>query len=199
MVSPPARFDIVPKRDTDGRAAWKVDFNMSISSFEQDIQGVRNFVDLAISSPYTNAPTVMVVSSVSVFLSKSPHLHVKLELACMLNSVRLVDSKTAPPVPEAPIDDPSSPFGTGYGEGKWVAERVLQNVTERRGVHTIVMRLGQVAGDKKGYWNEREWFPSLVKSALFQKCLPQHDGVRLSTAFCARTWNTDRNRNPCRK
>ena len=87
------------------------------------------------------------------------------------------DCKIAPPVPEIPLDDPSSPFGAGYGEGKWVAEHVLQNVTERRGVHTVVMRLGQVAGDRKGYWNEREWFPSLVKSALFQKCLPEHDGV----------------------
>ncbi|KAM5540084.1 hypothetical protein V8D89_006224 [Ganoderma adspersum] len=134
--------------------AWKVDFNMSIASFEQDIQGVRNFVDLALSSPYTNAPTAMLVSSVGVF----------------------INCKIAPPVPEIPLDDPSSPFGAGYGEGKWVAEHVLQNVTERRGVHTIVMRLGQVAGDKKGYWNEREWFPSLVKSALFQKCLPEHDG-----------------------
>ena len=43
---------------------------MSIASFEQDIQGVRNFVDLALASPYTNAPTVMLVSSVGVFISK---------------------------------------------------------------------------------------------------------------------------------
>lgn len=81
-------------------------------------------------------------------------------------------------MPEVPLDDPSSPFGTGYGESKWVAEHILQNVTERRGMHTVVMRLGQVAGDRKGYWNEQEWFPILVKSALFQKCLPEHDGVR---------------------
>ncbi|PIL34373.1 hypothetical protein GSI_03148 [Ganoderma sinense ZZ0214-1] len=134
--------------------AWKVDFMMSIASFEQDIQGVRNFVDLALSSPYTKAPTVMLVSSVGVFMN----------------------CKIAPPVPEIPLDDPSSPFGAGYGESKWVTEHVLQNVTERRGVHTVVMRLGQVTGDKTGYWNEREWFPSLVKSALFQKCLPEHDG-----------------------
>ena len=58
-------------RDTDGSAAWKVNFNLSLASFEQDIQGVRNFVDLALSSPYTDAPTVMAVSSVSVFLSKA--------------------------------------------------------------------------------------------------------------------------------
>ncbi|KAM5543040.1 hypothetical protein V8D89_003424 [Ganoderma adspersum] len=134
--------------------AWKVDFNLSIASFERDVQGVRNFVDLGLSSPYINAPTVMLVSSISVFRN----------------------CKVAAPVPEIPIDDPSCPFGTGYSESKWIAERVLQNVTQQRGVHTVVMRLGQVAGDRAGYWNEREWFPSLVKSALFQRCLPKNDG-----------------------
>ena len=159
---------------------------MSIASFEQDIQGVRNFVDLALGSPYTNAPTVMLVSSVGVFISKSILLMSsrKLEVSHLRS---LVDCKIAPPIPEIPLDDPSSPFGAGYGEGKWVAEHVLQNVTERRGVHTVVMRLGQVAGDRKGYWNEREWFPSLVKSALFQKCLPEHDGVR-GLSICIAIW-----------
>lgn len=136
---------------------------------------MRNFVDLALSSPYTNAPTVMLVSSVGVFISKTCISCSK--LAAYLFGARL-DCKIASPVPEIPLDDPSSPFGSGYGESKWVSEHVLQNVTERRGVHTIVMRLGQVAGDRKGYWNEREWFPSLIKTALFQKCLPEHDGVR---------------------
>ena len=55
---------------------------------------------------------------------------------------------------------------------------MLQNVTKQRGLHTIVMRLGHVAGDRMGYWNEREWFPFLVKTALFQKCLPIQDKVR---------------------
>ncbi len=97
-------------------------------------------------------------------------------------AARHIDCQSAAPVPEMPIDDPGWPFGPGYSESKWVAERVLQNITQRRGVHTVVMRLGQVAGDRTGHWNEREWFPSLVKSAMFQKCLPEHDGV--SSAHC---------------
>lgn len=76
-----------------------------------------------------------------------------------------------------------SPFGTGYSEGKWVTEHVLQRATKQRGVHTIVMRLGQVSGNKVGYWNEREWLPALVKSALFQKCLPDVEGVRPMALF----------------
>lgn len=52
-------------------SAWKVNFNISVASFEPDIQGARNLVDLAISSPYTKAPTIVFVGSISVFTSTS--------------------------------------------------------------------------------------------------------------------------------
>lgn len=50
--------------------AWKVDFNLSITSFEVDIQAARNLVDLALSSPYTKPPSIIFVSSVGIFASK---------------------------------------------------------------------------------------------------------------------------------
>ena len=166
-------------RLTDWLVAWKVDFNLSIASFEQDIQGARNFVDLAISSPYKKAPTVMFVSSVGIFAGTLRLLcSGRLSSTYARHQCTIPGCKIAPPVPEIPIDDPASPFGSGYSESKWVSERVLQNVTEQRGLHTVVMRLGHVAGDRMGYWNEREWFPALVKSALFTRCLPDVDGVR---------------------
>ncbi|PIL33564.1 hypothetical protein GSI_04187 [Ganoderma sinense ZZ0214-1] len=134
--------------------AWKVNFNVPVTAFEQDIQSVRNFVDFALSSPYIHAPAVVFVGSIAV----------------------LDNWKKLGPVPELPIDDPACAFGKGYSESKWVPERVLQNVTRERGLRTIVVRVGQIEGDRMGHWNEREWFPSLVKSALFQKCLPKQDG-----------------------
>ncbi|KAI0350281.1 acetyl-CoA synthetase-like protein [Trametes cingulata] len=134
--------------------AWKVDFNLSLDSFEVDIQGARNLVDLAISSPYKTAPMVLFVSSVGIFMNYSGPA----------------------PAPEASLDDPASPFGIGYSEGKWVTEHVLQNVTEKTGVHTVVMRLGQVTGNRVGYWNEKEWFPAIVKSARLVHCLPDVEG-----------------------
>ncbi|KAI8995249.1 acetyl-CoA synthetase-like protein [Trametes punicea] len=133
---------------------WKVDFNLSIHSFDVDLRGARNLVDLAISSPYKDAPRILFVSSVGIF----------------------ANYKGPAPVPEIPLDDPESPFGVGYSESKWVTEHVLENVTKRTGVHTVVMRLGQVAGDRVGHWNEKEWFPALVKSAQFQRCLPDMPG-----------------------
>ncbi|KAI9065203.1 acetyl-CoA synthetase-like protein [Trametes sanguinea] len=134
--------------------AWKVDFKLAIQTFELDIQGTRNLVDLAISSPYRQAPTIVFVSSIGVF----------------------TNYKGAVPAPEAPLDDPVSPFGSGYGESKWVAEHVLQNAAKRGGVHAVVVRLGQVCGNRVGHWNEKEWFPTLVKSAQFQRCLPDIEG-----------------------
>ncbi|KAI0631526.1 acetyl-CoA synthetase-like protein [Trametes polyzona] len=134
--------------------AWKVDFNLSIHSFEPDMRGARNLVDLAITSPYRIAPSILFVSSVGVF----------------------TNYEGPAPAPEAPLNDPAVAFGGGYSESKWIIEHVLENVTNTRGVHTIVMRLGQVAGNKTGYWNEKEWFPSLVKTAQFQYCLPDVEG-----------------------
>ncbi|KAI0364205.1 acetyl-CoA synthetase-like protein [Pilatotrama ljubarskyi] len=134
--------------------AWKVDFNMSLSSFEVDIQGARNLVDLAIGSPYAKGPPVIFVSSIGVFTNYNGPT----------------------PAPEKSLDDPASAFGAGYGESKWVTEHVLQNAAEKAGVHTVVMRLGQVTGNRVGYWNEKEWFPAIVKSAKFQKCLPDIQG-----------------------
>ncbi len=54
--------------------AWKVDFNLSISSFAHDIQGTRNLVDLALGSPYATAPSMIFVSSVGIFTSVSMKL-----------------------------------------------------------------------------------------------------------------------------
>ncbi|KAI0764139.1 hypothetical protein BD413DRAFT_673489 [Trametes elegans] len=134
--------------------AWKVDFNLSLPSFEVDIQGARNLVDLAISSPFKPTPTVLSVSSIGVFMNyRGPS-----------------------PAPEVSLDDPASPYDTGYSEGKWVTEHVLQNATKECDVHTVVMRLEQVTGDRLGHWNEKEWFPAFVKSALFQKSLPDVEG-----------------------
>ena len=72
---------------------------------------------------------------------------------------------------------------TGYSESKWVAEKILSNIVEQAGVPSVVVRLGQVCGDRLGHWNEKEWFPALVKSALFTRCLPDPGGVSVSPPY----------------
>ena len=85
----------------------------------------------------------------------------------------IADYRVQPPelVPEERVE-PSSAIGTGYTESKWIVEETLRNVSDRAGVPTTIVRLGQVCGDKLGHWNEKEWFPALVKSSLFTCCLP---------------------------
>lgn len=47
--------------------AWPVDFKRPLQSFEKSLQGVRNLVDFALSSPYTDPPRLLFVSSIGVF------------------------------------------------------------------------------------------------------------------------------------
>lgn len=82
-------------------------------------------------------------------------------------------------VTEDALANPEISVGTGYSESKWVSERILDKAGEVTALKPTVVRLGQVAGDVNGVWNETEWFPSIVKSAASLKCLPNLDGVRL--------------------
>ncbi|KAL4248625.1 Adenylate-forming Reductase [Abortiporus biennis] len=139
--------------------AWPVDFNLSLFSFEGAIQGVRNLVDFALGSPYTEPPRILFVSSIGVFKNPS----------------------TPGPATEEPILDPAIVVGSGYGEAKWISERILASASEKTGLKTTSVRIGQLAGDKSGHWNEREWFPSIVKSGIFTECLPNVPGEGLVT------------------
>lgn len=87
-----------------------------------------------------------------------------------------IDCDLGPPIPETQVD-PSSAVWTGYSEAKWVAERILSNARESVDLPAVIVRLGQVCGDRKGYWKENEWFPPIVKSSLSLGCLPDMDEV----------------------
>ncbi|CCM06250.1 uncharacterized protein FIBRA_08499 [Fibroporia radiculosa] len=152
----PQRLDEIRNTTTNIiHNAWRVDFNLSLSSFESNIKSLRHLVDLALTSPLTTPPRLLFVSSVGVLYNASIHGE----------------------APEVPNDDPSTAVGTGYTESKWVAERILQVLSNKTELKPVVVRVGQVSGDRYGHWNEREWFPSLVKSATFQRCLPRLDGT----------------------
>ena len=81
-------------------------------------------------------------------------------------------SRPADLVPEEGVEA-SSAIGMGYTESKWIAEEILLRVSEQANIRTTSVRLGQVCGDQLGHWNEKEWFPALVKSSLSTRCLPR--------------------------
>ena len=69
-------------------------------------------------------------------------------------------------------------MGSGYGESKWVGEKILEVAASEAGLTTIVVRVGQISGGRNGYWRQKEWFPSLVRSSLFLHAFPGGDQVR---------------------
>ncbi|KAI0298355.1 acetyl-CoA synthetase-like protein [Multifurca ochricompacta] len=144
-----------PLLGLDDNLYKKINLNLSLTSFEDGIVGIRALVDFAIRSPLARLPHLLFVSSISVF----------------------INFENTGPAREEVLSNPEVAVGTGYSESKWVAERILDVAAERTALRPVVVRLGQVCGDGSGSWNENEWFPSLVKSALTLGCLPSLDGT----------------------
>ena len=92
--------------------AWRLDFNLRLSSFESQIQGVRRVVDFALNSPRSTAPKVAFTSSIAT-----------------LN--RFLEVHPGKQVPEELIDDPLIACGAGYGESKWVSDMVCFKLSLR--------------------------------------------------------------------
>jgi thioester reductase-like protein len=121
---------------------WTVDFNLTLSSFEPHIRGVRNLVDFSVES----------VKSASIFF---------------ISSVGVVNNqRTNAPVPERLISDLSLVEG-GYGSSKLVSELILSVANIRSAVPSFVCRVGQIAGPvnvQLGLWNKHEWLPTVSRS-----------------------------------
>ncbi|KAG6847104.1 hypothetical protein H0H93_010078, partial [Arthromyces matolae] len=131
--------------------AWQIDFNLSLSSYEPNIASSRHLVDLVRAGP--NA------------------FHVRFLFISSIGSAQSWENERGP-VPED-IIEVSSALGGGYGEAKYIVERMLVN----SGLHATSLRLGQISGGRpKGSWPTTEWFPILVKSSVALGSLPEIDG-----------------------
>ena len=83
-----------------------------------------------------------------------------------LSSVTSLASSTQ--VPESVVVDASAAAHTGYGESKYVAERILNEASKHiPGLSTTILRIGQIAGpvEHNSIWPAREWLPSLIVSS----------------------------------
>ncbi|GBE89735.1 acetyl-CoA synthetase-like protein [Sparassis crispa] len=135
--------------------AWRVDFNLSLSSFEPLIAGVRNLINLSAGSPSSTGPRILFVSSMGV-----------------------LSNPTSIPVAEEPILDPKVAMGAGYGESKWVAEQLFAYAAQQGGLRTTSVHVGQISGDTlNGGWNTKEWVGALVSAAQALGCVPSHDDI----------------------
>ncbi|KAI8629909.1 hypothetical protein F5Y19DRAFT_63030 [Xylariaceae sp. FL1651] len=130
-------------------AAWSVNFNIMLSSFERDnIAGVRHLIDLC----QAGGGSFNFCSSVSV-VARHP--------------------AEQGPVPE---QEPGAGEvqGMGYAQSKWVAEVLSSRAAHETNIPVRVLRIGQIVADTvHGVWNATEAVPLMLQSALTIGVLPR--------------------------
>lgn len=127
--------------------AWSVNFNMGVSSFEDQIQGERNLLDFSFKA----SARFFFVSSVSAAV-RSGSVVTESHLAHLTDAQQM-----------------------GYARSKLVAERLCLHA-ERAGLDARVLRVGQIVGDTRlGQWNATEAIPLMLRSALSIGALPALD------------------------
>ncbi|TAQ86650.1 hypothetical protein B7494_g5036 [Chlorociboria aeruginascens] len=105
--------------------AWRVDFNLSLSSFEDNLQSVKHFINLSAASPIR--PRIIFISSIS-----------STGVSSAAGSPRLT-------IPEDIVTDLGVTMDMGYGESKHVAEHILYAATKHSGVPATIIRMGQIS------------------------------------------------------
>ncbi|KAI0120267.1 hypothetical protein F4776DRAFT_633434 [Hypoxylon sp. NC0597] len=132
--------------------AWKVDFNISIDSFASHVSVVRRFIDFSAHSSF--GAQLFFISSISAVSGRGGS------------------------VAEQIFGDWHTPERTGYGQSKFVSERLLDTAAREAGIPAVVCRVGQVAGPTLtgGMWPKQEWLPSLIASSKYFGKLPSSLG-----------------------
>lgn len=154
----PELFDILSSSATIiVHNAWPVDFNLPLSAFNKHLAGVENLCRFSMRSAHR--PTIMFLSSVSAVM----------DLALRSDN----------PVPEDIFGDLSAPAAAGYGESKYIAERILNHAVESLHIPVIVARVGQVCGaiHSPGRWNPKEWVPRLITGSVDLGIIPDSLGA----------------------
>ncbi|TCD69319.1 putative NRPS-like protein biosynthetic cluster [Steccherinum ochraceum] len=133
--------------------AWKVDFNLALSSFESNVRSTRSLLDFSASCAH--AAHITLCSSIA--------------------SASRWDVRKGR-VPEEVLEDLDVVGGNGYAKSKHVAERIMAEAS-KKGYTTTSLRIGQIAGSTaSGAWNTSDWVPIIVKSSLALGCLPDLPG-----------------------
>lgn len=84
--------------------AWRLDFNLSLASFESHVKGSRVLIDLARSSRHSSSIRFLFTSSIG--------------------SAQSWNAQLQGPYPEKVVMDAKYAVGAGYGESKYITERV---------------------------------------------------------------------------
>ena len=137
--------------------AWTVNFNLSLSFYQPQLDNLINLIDFAKNS--ANSARLFYMSSIS--------------------SVIWYGSTTGK-TPEMIVTADTAPGPVGYAESKYVAEQIIDYAAQTLASTTSLAfaRVGQIAGAVKyaGMWNKDEWFPSMIISSVQIGALPDSLG-----------------------
>lgn len=146
--------------------AWPVNFNQTLQSFRSSLDGVLGLISFATYAP--RLASTVYLSSVSA-----------------VSNYHETTGASVDFVPEQIITDTKCPAGMGYGQSKYVAERILDYASTKLNLANIrIARVGQIAGTSTPEqgpphgWNRHEWLPSLVISSHYLKAIPESLGYK---------------------
>jgi thioester reductase-like protein len=150
--------ELLSKVTTVIHNAWQVDFNITVNSFSSHIGTVRQFVDFSAHSKF--GAQLFFVSSISA-----------------VANWRTATGSTEN-IPEQIYENWKISGTTGYGQSKFISERLLDTAVKEADIPAVVCRIGQVAGPTStaGMWPKQEWLPSLIKSSKHLGRLPSSLG-----------------------
>lgn len=161
-------------------SAWSVNFSLKLRSFQDQLSGLTNLLELRNSTRSSAARFVFISSTASVISA----------------------AKGDRPISEMLSSDPDDASPLGYSRSKWVAENILASarvsgsfatpipsntsglrlpgIPEER-TPIIIIRVGQLCGNSTtGAWNATEAYPIMLSSARVSGCLPDLPGEALS-------------------
>ncbi|KAL9069423.1 MAG: hypothetical protein Q9157_006161 [Trypethelium eluteriae] len=146
--------------------AWPMSAKRPLDGFRSQFQIMHNLTDLAYDivcrRPECFKLSFQMVSSIGV-----------------VGHYGRGNGKKVTVVPEERVGI-DSVLPNGYGNAKWVCERMLDETLHKHPdrFRTMAVRLGQIAGSKtSGYWNPMEHFGFLIKSSQTLNALPDVDGT----------------------
>ncbi|PNP51820.1 hypothetical protein THARTR1_07589 [Trichoderma harzianum] len=109
---------------------------------------------------------------------RNPKTRIGFQFVSSIGVVGYADTSAGPLIPEARVSI-ASVMPSGYTEGKWVCERMIDETLHRYPslFRATVTRLGQISGSSRsGFWNPVEHFAFLVKSAQALRVWPDLSG-----------------------
>ncbi|KAG9023400.1 hypothetical protein FRB95_013135 [Tulasnella sp. JGI-2019a] len=137
--------------------AWRLDFNLFLASFAPQLDSVSTLVRLALRSPHPSPPRILFTSSIGTLANWSSSLG---------------------PVPEEPLEDLHIAVGTGYGESKAVAEKILEVLGRTTPLRSTSFRIGQLSGSNTtGAWATSDWVPLIARGGQEIGTFPEGRGT----------------------